>query len=97
MKTLADKAGEIVGTMNTALSDNQLAISKAFTANEDAVKANNLQNQKAVNATLKAAADTNKIAQQTLEAEERPWLGFAGFDVKDNIEAGKRFPLKPPY
>jgi len=86
---LSGKAGDIVGAMNTALSDSRDAISKAFKVNEDAVKANNIQNQRSVNATLRAAADTNKIAQQTLEAEERPWLGFTGFDMKDNIEAGK--------
>jgi len=71
---LTERAEGIVRAMNTDLSNNQDAISKAFKANQKAVEASNAQNQKSVNATLKAAADTNKIALQALEAQQRPWI-----------------------
>ena len=71
---LSTKAGGIVDSMNTALSNSQDAVSKAFKANKDAVDASNLQNQRSVKASLEAAADTNKIALQALEAQQRPWI-----------------------
>ncbi len=71
---LTDKASGIVDSMNKALSDNRDAVSKAFKANRDAVDASNLQNQRSVKATLEAAADTNKIAMQALETQQRPWI-----------------------
>jgi hypothetical protein len=71
---LSGKAGEIVGAMNTALSNNRDAVQKAFQANHDAVEASERENGKAVRATLDAADNSNKIARLALEIQTRPWI-----------------------
>jgi hypothetical protein len=52
METLSGKAGEIFGTMNTALSNNQDAIAKAFEANRKAVEASERQSKASLSAAI---------------------------------------------
>src|SRR6185312_2173400 len=89
ISALSANAGEIVKSMNIALGDSRDAIIEAFQANKDAVEASNLQNKRSVEASLKVAAETNRIAMRAMEVSERPWIGFVGADIKDNIERGK--------
>ena len=79
MKTLSDKAGEIVGTMNTALSDNRTAIGKAFDANKVAVDASTEQGR----AVLKESARSAWL-------DRRPWL-----DLRDTHCDKCTLELKP--
>jgi hypothetical protein len=69
---LVSKAGEIVDTMNTALSENRGAISRAFDANERHIQAAldaNIAASKSLAAQARRSAD---IAQ----AQQAPWVGI---------------------
>ena len=57
---LANKAGEIVGTMNTALDNNRDAVSKAFDANRNAVAASEEQSKKALDASITIANNAQR-------------------------------------
>jgi hypothetical protein len=72
IKTLSDKAGEIVGTMNTALSNNQTAISEAFDANRKAVEASERQSKTALDSSINA-----------FRLDQRPWVGIDDFRAVD--------------
>ena len=89
IRELSTKAGEIVGSMNTALSDSRDAVSKAFSVNKAAVDASNLQNQRSLRATLKSAADTNELTKKSLEIQERPWVGATSINVAEDIAVGR--------
>jgi hypothetical protein len=62
-KILAEKAGGIVTSMDTALSDNRIAISRAFDANGDALKASEAQSKAVLDASITA-----------MRLEQRPWI-----------------------
>ena len=62
-EALTKKAGEIVGAMNTALSNNQDAIARAFEANRNATEASEKQSIKALNASIELAHN-----------EQRAWV-----------------------
>ena len=55
---LSDKAGGIVGAMNSALSDSRTAITKAFEQNKAALDASTEQSGKALNASIDAGCAT---------------------------------------
>ena len=57
---LANKAAEIVGTMNTALSNNQEAIRKAFEANRLSLESSQQQSKVALDASIKIARTDQK-------------------------------------
>jgi hypothetical protein len=61
MTALSNKPGEIVGTMNTALSNNQAAISEAFEANRKAVQASERQSKAAVHVDQRAWIGIEKL------------------------------------
>ncbi len=62
--TLANKAAEIVGTMNTALSSNQEAIHKAFENNRLALESSQQQSKRALDASIEVS-----------RREQRAWVG----------------------
>jgi hypothetical protein len=66
IRVLSEKAGGIVNSMNTALLDNQVAISKAFAANQKAVEAGERQSKSALDASIKAA-----------QINQRAWIGVS--------------------
>jgi hypothetical protein len=77
VKTLSEKAGEIVGTMNKALSDNQEAVKNAFEQNKTAVDASTKQSARALSASIDATRN-----------DQRSWVGtvsFAGADYTATI------------
>jgi len=79
MKTLSDRAGDIVISMNTALSDNRDAISKAFAENKSALEASERQSRKALEASI---ADS----RNTL----RPYVYVATLALLGTVGAGQR-------
>lgn len=52
---LSSKAGEIVGSMNTALSDSREAINRAFSENQRAIEASTAQNEAALDASIESS------------------------------------------
>lgn len=79
---LTDKAGEIVDSMNTALSDSREAISKAFGENKAALDAGQKQSKAALDASIEAFRN-----------DERAWVATSSFD-KTNLEIGKPFMIR---
>lgn len=57
---LASKAGGIVDSMNTALSNNQSAIKQAFEANGHALESSQRQSKSALDASIKTARDDQR-------------------------------------
>lgn len=74
---LASKAGEIVGSMNTALANNRDALSKAFDANRDALKASETQSRASLNASIDISRNDQRswIVVNALELAAPPIVG----------------------
>src|ERR1039458_2970906 len=68
---LAAKGGDIVGTMNTALSNNQEAIRKAFEANRLSLESSQQQSKVALDASIKIA-----------RTDQKAWVGVKTAGVK---------------
>jgi hypothetical protein len=93
LETLSNKAGEIVGTMNTALSNNQDAVQKAFKANRDAVDASEKQSRKALNASIENARSEQRawVTVKSCALTREPLVG-EGFTVDCRVENTGRTP-----
>jgi len=76
---LTDKAGSIVASMNTALSDNRTAISNAFRENKDALDTNSQQTRRALDASIIASNNTL-----------RPYVYVATLAMRRTVAEGQR-------
>lgn len=78
IKTLSEKAGGIVDSMNTALSNNQGAITQAFVANKAAVDSSAKQAGRALDASIRAS-----------RTDQRSWISTVNERMEAEPSVGK--------